>query len=73
MKRFFGEKADLLSRKGVYPYDWMDSFETFGEVLPGKDAFFSTLNGEGISDEDYEHAGKVWKEFEMKNMAMTFI
>ena len=41
MKRFFGEKADLLSRKGVYPYDFMESFEKFNEVLPGKDAFFS--------------------------------
>ena len=40
MKKFFGEKADLLSRKGVYPYDFMDSFEKFEEVLPRKDAFF---------------------------------
>ena len=59
MKRFFGEKTDLLSRKGVYPYDFMDSFEKFNEVLPGKDAFFSKLNGEGISEVDYEHAVKV--------------
>ena len=36
--------------------------------MPGKDAFFSKLNGEGISEEDYEHACRVWKEFGMKNM-----
>ena len=69
MKRFFGEKADLLSRKGVYPYDFMESFEKFEESLPEKDAFFfSKLNGCGISDEDYEHACRVWKEFGIKNM-----
>ena len=54
-KKSFGEKVDLLSRKGVYPYDWMESFEKFNEVLPGKEAFFSKLNGEGITDEDYQH------------------
>ena len=68
MKRFFGEKTDLLSRKGVYPYDFMDSFEKFNEV-PGKDAFFSKLYNEGISEEDYQHAVKVWEEFGMKNKA----
>ena len=31
-----------------------------------KEAFFSKLNGEGVSDEDYEHAQRVWKEFDMK-------
>ena len=44
MKRIFGDKADLLSRKGVYPYDWMDSFEKVNEVLPEKSDFFSKLN-----------------------------
>ena len=67
-KRIFGEKADLLSRKGVYPYDWMDSFEKFKEVLPGKDDFFSKLNGENISEDDFQHAKKVWKELNMTNM-----
>ena len=68
MKRIFGDKADLLSRKGVYPYDFMESFEKFGENLPEKSDFFSKLYNCGISDKDYEHACHVWKEFEMKNM-----
>ena len=46
----------------------MDSFEKFSMGLPGKDAFFSRLNGCGISDEDYEHAVEVWKRFGIKNM-----
>ena len=66
MKRIFGDKVTFLL--GVYPYDFMDSFEKFGESLPKKEAFFSGLNNEPISDEDYEHAKHVWKEFEMPNM-----
>ena len=47
-------KLALLKRKGVYPYEYMDSFERFHETaLPPKEAFFSSLKGEGISDEDY--------------------
>ena len=58
-----------LKRKGVYPYEYMDSFERFHETeLPPKQAFFSSLKGEVISDEDYEHAQTVWKTFDIKTM-----
>ena len=41
LKRFFPDDVDLLSRKGVYPYEYMNSFEKFVEdELPPKDAFF---------------------------------
>ena len=67
--RFFGEKIDLISRKGVYPYEFMDDFEKFKkQSLPKKTSFFSRLKQEKISDEDFEHAQKVWKEFKLKNM-----
>ena len=69
LKRFFPEEwqTDLLSRKGVYPYEFMDSFEKFNFTFPGKDAFFSQLTGE-VSDEDFSHARKVWRRFGMKNL-----
>ena len=67
--RFFGEKLDLVSRKGVYPYEFMDNFEKFKkQSLPKKTSFFSRLKQEKISDEDFEHAQRVWKQFELKNM-----
>ena len=67
--RFFGEKIDLVSRKGVYPYEFMDDFEKFKkQSLPKKTSFFSRLKQEKISDEDFFHAQKVWEEFELKNM-----
>ena len=62
-------KFVLLLRKGVYPYEYMDSWERFDETsLPNKKAFYSELNLEDITDKDYEHAQKVWEVFEMKNL-----
>ena len=58
-------KFALLLRKGVYPYEDMDSWEKFKETtLQPKDAFYNELNKEGISVEDYAHALKVWEVFE---------
>ena len=62
-------KFDLLLRKGVYPYEYMDSWEKFNEAtLPPKEVFYSNLNLEDISDEDYAHAQKLWDVFEIKNL-----
>ena len=62
-------KFSLLLRKGVYPYEYMDSWEKFNETeLPDKESFYSELNKEGITDEDYVHAQKVWDVFEIKNL-----
>ena len=47
----------------------MSGIEKFSEEkLPPKEEFYSKLNDCGVSDEDYDHAKKVWKEFEVKNM-----
>ena len=62
-------KIELISRKGVYPYDYMSSIEKFRETeLPPKREFYSKLNDCDISEEDYERAKKIWNEFKMKNM-----
>ena len=58
----------LLLRKGVYPYEYMDSWEKFNETsIPPKEAFYSELNLEDTTDEDYAHVQKVWDVFEIKN------
>ena len=68
-KYYTGDKLSLVKRKGVYPYEYMDSLERFKETkLPPKEAFYSKLNNEGISDEDYTHAKKVWKVFKMEHL-----
>ena len=63
-KMYNGDKLDLLMRKGVYPYDYVDGLSRLAETrLPPKDAFYSKLNCEHISDEDYAHAQRVWETF----------
>ena len=59
----------MLLRKGIYPYEYTDSWEKFDETaLLSEKAFYSNLNLEDISDEDYTHAQKVWDVFEINNI-----
>ena len=63
----------LLITKGVYPYEYMDSYERFNEnKLPPKKWFCSKLNKQHISDKDYEHAQKVWSTFNIKNRILSW-
>ena len=63
VKRYYAEdKLSLLTRKGIYPYEYMVSPKKLKETqLPPIEAFYSRLNDEGISDENYAHAQEVWK------------
>ncbi|CAI2192200.1 8677_t:CDS:2, partial [Funneliformis geosporum] len=62
------EKIKLLFRKRVFLYDWTNSWDKFNRTkLPQRKDFYSILSQQNISKEDYEHAQKVWQEFEMKN------
>ena len=71
LKKFYKneEERELLTKKGVFPYDWFDDIEKLKyDRLPDKKEFYSKLNDENISDKDYEHAQKVWIKFNIKNM-----
>ena len=61
-------KFFLLLSKGIYRYEYIDSWERFDEntILP-KEAFYSELNLESITDKDYEHVKKVCETFEREN------
>ena len=60
---------DLLTRKGVYPYEYVNSWDRFNETqLPLISPFYSNLNMSSISEEDYPHAQRVWKEFGIHNL-----
>ena len=61
--------SDLLYKKGIYPYEYMDSFEKFSETsLPKKEDFYSKLNDDHITEYEYAHAKKVWKTFDCKTL-----
>lgn len=56
-------QLDLVLRKGVFPYDYIDSLAKFEETsLPPATRFYNKLCDSEISEEDYQHACRVWDE-----------
>ena len=67
-KEFDGD-ISLLKQKGVYPYEYIGSIERFKEnKLPDISKFYSTLKQEGISEEEFKHAQRVWKHYNCKTL-----
>ena len=59
----------MLLRKGVYPFEYMDDWETFNETsLTANEEFYSNFNMEDIIDAYYIYAKRVCKNFEIKNL-----
>ena len=61
-------KFILLLRKGVYPYEYMNSWERLNETSLLDKAFYSSLNMKNITDVDYRHAKRVFKNLNNKNL-----
>ena len=62
-------KFILLLRKGVCPYEYMGSWQRFDETsLPDKEAFYSNLNMEDITNVDYRHGKAVFEYLINKNL-----
>ena len=58
-----------MLRKGVYPYEYMDDWEKFNETsYPEKEDFYSHSNMEDVSDADYAHTKRVYKDFKIKDL-----
>ncbi|XP_071650745.1 uncharacterized protein [Temnothorax longispinosus] len=63
------EDVDLLTRKGVFPYEYVDSVDKLRETeLPPREVFYSSLTDETASESDYEHATRVWRRFRVRNL-----
>ena len=59
---------ELLVRKGIYPYEYMSSWDKFKETqLSPIEAFYSNLNMTNVSEDDYKHSQCVWSLFSINN------
>ena len=47
---------------------WITVKDFNEKLLPNKEAFYSNLNMEDITDTDYRHANKVFQELELKRL-----
>ena len=70
LKQEFGkENYKLLTKKGIYPYDYLDSKTKYDELqLPEKEKFFNKLNNKNVSNDEYKHAIKVFETFKCENL-----
>ncbi|XP_071635068.1 uncharacterized protein [Temnothorax longispinosus] len=60
---------ELLTRKGVFPYEYVDSVEKLEDTcLPPRDSFYSSLTGDTVSESDYAHAANVWQRFSVRTL-----
>jgi hypothetical protein len=64
------EKFNLLTQKGQFPYEHLQSVKQFREMteFPSKDKFDSALTKSVLTDDEYAHAKQVYQVFECKNM-----
>ena len=53
-EEYSDKQRELLIRKGTYPYEYMDSWNRFNEMLPSKDKFYSNLYMSGVGDSEYK-------------------
>jgi hypothetical protein len=57
-----GIDLDLLTRKGSYPYNYMNDVKRFKQVgLPSRKQFYDNLTNKKCSKKDHSHAKKVWR------------
>lgn len=68
-KHFPSHLLPLLRRKCVYPYDYMDGWEKYGEKkLPPIEDFYNKMNKETLTKEDYQHAKDVWQTSKVQSL-----
>ena len=61
--------VELLERKGMFCYDYLDFFARFDEpALPPREAFFNKLGGVECSQANYAHAQHVWANFHYQSL-----
>ena len=64
---YSGKQFNLLERKGIFPYEYINSVDRLNEDrLPPKSAFYSKLTDSDISDEDYSMHKKCGKNSDVK-------
>ncbi|XP_023311299.1 uncharacterized protein LOC111691962 [Anoplophora glabripennis] len=63
------EEFSLIRRKGVFPYDYVESFDKLEDPhLPPINKFYNSMTMESLSEEDYCRANKIWNIFNCKTL-----
>ena len=80
VKEFGSKNLELLKQKGVYPYEYMNSFKRFNEdKLCARKYFYSSIKDKKtgydgkisdghVSTKDYMICERIWNRFNVENM-----
>ena len=59
------EDVELLSRKGIFCYDYLDSQDRLTDPIPGRAEFHNDLTDTSVTDDEWEHLQKVIHRFNL--------
>ena len=63
------EQFEMVRKKGIFPYDYIDSINRFEETrLPKRRHFNNKLRDTKVEDQDYRRAKLTWKKLDCKNL-----
>ena len=69
LKATFLDNYEELTQKGIYFYDYASSYKIFSEDrIPAKEQFYNQQTQSDITDDDYEHAQKIFSKMKCKNL-----
>jgi len=69
VSNYSAEEWKLCRSKGIFPYDFIDSFDKFNQThLPPKDDFYSVLYNSNIKDDEHTRAQKMWNLLKCKDL-----
>jgi len=58
----------FLTRKGVFPYEYIDCVKKLQDTRLPRELFFSSLTGDTVSESDYAHDVNVWQRFSIQTL-----
>jgi len=63
------EEFELLTRKGVFLYEYVDCVEKLQDtLLPPRESFYNSLTGDTVLESNYAHSANVWKRFSIRTL-----
>jgi len=63
------ENFDLLTHKGIFPYEYIDCIEKLEDMcLPPRKSFYSSLTIDTVYEDNYAHAVNVWQRFSIRTL-----
>jgi hypothetical protein len=68
------KKLNLMTNKGIYPYDWVSSIEQLENqiIFPDKKYFFNTLLNSDITSAQYDFGKNVFSTFQHINNMLDY-